>query len=208
MGKRYQTVTENTKPSQRSPNCFYSLGVKFCLICTHAPVADWSERRMCSQVWKGMALLISGELPRVFCERHLVLTRLIGMRAWGRGLCSGDSVLLCSLQNLTLSYFHSSFPVSATPLVKWWDWCWLLQGEHPEGEIWGGGLHYTGQTCSGVRLIYQARLLRYFPEDCEGTHPEVTFPCDMQSWPSHFTSECSNTRAHTIADQDSWLNKV
>lgn len=39
MGKRYQTVTENTKPSQRSPKCFCNLGVKFCLVCTCVPVA-------------------------------------------------------------------------------------------------------------------------------------------------------------------------
>lgn len=48
---------------------------------------------------------------------------------------AGDFVLLCSLQNLTLSYFHSSFAMSATPLVKWWDCCWLLQGEHPEVKL-------------------------------------------------------------------------
>lgn len=84
MGKRYQIVTENTKPSQRSPKCFCNLGVKCCLISTCASVADRSERRMCSQVWKGMALLIRGELPRVFCEGHLVLTLQIGMRARGR----------------------------------------------------------------------------------------------------------------------------
>lgn len=69
---------------------------------------------MCSQVWKGMALLISGELPRVFCEAPGA-----DSSDWDESLReAGDFVLPCSLQNLTLSYFHSSFAMSATPLVK------------------------------------------------------------------------------------------